>query len=126
MSDSRPARLLGGVMDWLANADAGLVGTVFAVLIPVVLVASLLYFDLFGLGMILRDLTRVVRGMEDIVNIDPDINQNAGGGRSLCRGRLPRPCAGTWRRLVPRAGPVPSGKTAEAVKNNASAFGEPR
>ena len=47
VSYGRPARLLGGVMDWLANADAGLVGTVFAVLVPVVLVASLLYFDLF-------------------------------------------------------------------------------
>lgn len=119
-----PYRIASGLMTGIANADAGLIVTVFAVLTPVLLVAGLLYFGLFGTGMLLRDLLRAQRGVEEITTRDAAARMRQADTLFVegdVAGALRPELSAAWQNaLVRRSG----GQPPAAIKNVAVAFGE--
>ena len=116
--------MIAKIIEMFANADTGLIDTLFSILVPIGLLAALIFFDLLGLGMLTNDLGRANRSIGELDQPDADIRMRAAeeifeDGDE--KGRLRPELRDAWSNSLVRnrsdAPPV-------AIKNIATAFGE--
>lgn len=124
LASGSEAGLLDRFTETVAQMDAGLVDTVFTILLPLMLLAALVVFDLLGLGMLVRDLSRANKAMDEVDQPDGDSRMQAAdeifveGDRS---GPLRPELRAAWSNAQVRS---QDGRAPSAIKNIATAFGE--